>query len=77
MFNLQKKLMLQLINYLPPAPSLESAWKNLPSYSFRGAFAPSFIWCRRPMVRWYEGCPPPHECDYPGYFWSVQNKHSI
>jgi len=33
-----------IINALPPL----SSCKNLPPYFFHGAFAPSFIWRRRP-----------------------------
>ena len=44
--NLQRKLILQLIN-LSPTPKF---LKNFSPYFFHGAFAPSFrpIWCRRP-----------------------------
>jgi len=44
----EKKLMLQLIN-LPPK-FLRKGCKNLPPYFFHGAFAPSFIQCRRPWL---------------------------
>jgi len=48
MINLQRKLMLQLINYLSRKILKKAA--KIPPYFFHGAFAPSFIWCRHPSA---------------------------
>ena len=48
MVNLQTKVMLQLMNLSSSPKFLKKAAKTFPPYFFHGAFAPSFIWCRRP-----------------------------
>jgi len=48
MINLQMKVMLQVMNVSSPK-FLKKAAKIFPHTFFHGAFAPSFIWCRRPL----------------------------
>jgi len=51
--------------------------KNLPPYFFHGAFAPSFIWCRRPCFVLYavvaELTFPTHSLHFSAYYNSITN----